>query len=83
MAIRRQMICIHTIVDTLRIPFDGDLRSDREVVNFIKRHYEKAWRVRNQIRELGDLIDNYIIQIGIEDDVTKGDKFDLNKKKLR
>lgn len=69
MANRRQMICIYTIIDTLRIPFDGDSRSDRDVESFIKKYYNKACKVRNQIRELQDQIDNFTLQIGIEMDV--------------
>ena len=69
MANRRQIICIYTIIETLRIPFEGDMRSYRDVESFIKKHYNKACKVRNQIRELQDLIDNFTLQIGIEMDV--------------
>lgn len=69
MANRRQTICIYTIIDTLRIPFEGDMRSDRDVLNFIHKHYDKACKVRNQIRELQDLVDNFTLQMGIEMDV--------------
>lgn len=73
MANRRQAICIYTIIDTLRIPFDGDVRSDRDVESFIKKHYIKACKVRNQLRNMQDMIDNFTLQIGIEMDVE--DKF--------
>lgn len=80
MANRRQMICIYTIIDTLRIPFEGDFRSDREVENFIKRHYNKAAMVARQRRELEDMIANFTLQIGIENDVMEQFKKEKNGK---
>ncbi len=39
----REMACIHLIVDTLRIPFDGDFKNSSDVKQFIYQNYIRSY----------------------------------------
>ena len=43
MATMREMACIHLIVDTLRIPFDGDFKNSSDVKQFIYQNYIRSY----------------------------------------
>lgn len=62
MATMREMACIYLIVDTLRIPFDGDIKNPSDVQQFIKKNYNCAMKLRKQLREFQDWADLKLIQ---------------------
>lgn len=65
----REMACIHLIVDTLRIPFDGDFKNSSDVKQFIYQNYNRAMMVRKQLRDLQDWADIVLLQEAIYKDV--------------
>lgn len=65
----REMACIHLIVDTLRIPFEGDFKNSSDVKQFIYQNYNRAMMVRKQLRDLQDWADTVILQEAIHQDV--------------
>lgn len=69
MATLREMACIHLIVDTLRIPFDGDFNNSSDVKQFIYQNYNRAMMVRKQLRDLQDWADIVLLQEAIYKDV--------------
>jgi hypothetical protein len=69
MATMREMACIHLIVDTLRIPFEGDFKNTSDVKQFIYQNYNRAMMVRKQLRDLQDWADTLLLQEAIYKDV--------------
>lgn len=69
MATMREMACIHLIVDTLRIPFEGDFKNASDVKQFIYQNYNRAMMVRKQLRDLQDFADTLLLQEAIFKDV--------------
>jgi hypothetical protein len=65
----REMACIHLIVDTLRIPFDGDFKNSSDVKQFIYKNYIRAMMVRKQMRDLQDWADTLLLKEAIYKDV--------------
>lgn len=73
----REMACIHLIVDTLRIPYEGDFKNASDVKQFIYQNYNRAMMVRKQLRDLQDWADIILLQEAIHKDVVMAE--DINK----
>ena len=61
MSTRREIACLYLIIDTLRIPFEGDLKNASDVKTFIYQNYERAMKLRKQLREFQDHADGMLL----------------------